>query len=208
MFRLSLFTALSAMAVGCALAQEVPQGQRETSLGGVESFEFSSSELDRVERVMTFQGFRITGENWNLTADHATAKSNALDFEAGQLQFSGNIQLQLDTAWLQADTAVFDFRARGIVMAELSGNPMTFEDQATADHDAVHGSAMTLRYDDDAGSFQLLGSVTLTVGPYRTTGCDLIYYLGQEEFTTGSTQCDEPFVTTIVSQESEQAPVD
>jgi lipopolysaccharide transport protein LptA len=195
--------------LGASLSTSIAQETLgESPLGAVESFEFKASELYRAEGIMTFDGFRVTGENWNVTADSAIARSDELDFESGQWRFEGNIRVQLDTATLQADSAAFDFSARRLVLVELSGDPVTFEDQASADHEAVTGSATTLRYDDVTGSFELLGTVTLTVGPYQTTGCDLVYYLGEEEFKTGSTRCDDPFVTTITQPESEQTPVE
>ncbi|MGD8323953.1 MAG: LptA/OstA family protein [Gammaproteobacteria bacterium] len=189
---------LGAAAFGAG-AQPPPAASRP---GAVQEFESDSFDLNRSANTMTFNGFRIFGENWNLTADAAVANAEELDFESGQWRFDGNIALQLDTASLEAESAVFVFRGKRLVQAELTGNPVTFRDRTASENDAAEGSAMTLRYDDAAQTFELLGNVSLTVGPYLTTGCDLVYYLGQEEFKTGSTQCDEPFRTIIVPQES------
>ena len=191
-------------------AQEAAEQPR---LGAVELYESNSFDLNRTAGTMKFDGFRIFGDNWSLMADSAIANADELDFVSGQWRFDGNISLELDTASLSAESAVFVFRDRQLMLAELRGNPVsgmpvTFEDEGTAgdenteQRDPVSGSAMTLRYDDAAGTFELLGSVSLTVGPYLTTGCDLVYYLGQEEFTTGSTQCEEPFRTIIAPEES------
>ncbi|HMB74711.1 MAG TPA: LptA/OstA family protein, partial [Gammaproteobacteria bacterium] len=153
-------------------------------------------------------GFRIVGENWDLSADSAQARATELEFEAGEWRFTGNVRVTLDSASVRADSAVFAFRGKRLVAAELLGDPVAFEDAATLGEEPVRGTAQTLRYDDDVGVFELLGSVTLTVGPYRTTGCDLVYYLGQEEFTTGSTRCEERFRTIIVPQNPGQPPAD
>jgi lipopolysaccharide transport protein LptA len=205
----ALRSSLAALVLGLGLssvsAQDAPA---ESRLGSVEQFESDSFNLNRTANTMTFDGFRIYGDNWSLTADAALANADELDFESGQWRFEGNISLQLDKASLEAESAAFVFRDKRLVKAELSGNPVVFQDEATAENEAVFGSAETIRYDDDAETFELLGSVSLTVGPYRTTGCNLLYYLGQEEFTTGSAQCPEPFVTTIVQQESAETTVD
>ncbi len=171
-------------------------------LGAFEFFEFDSSYLNRAENTMRFDGFRVFGENWSVTADRAVADADELGLDSGQLRFDGSIRLQLDTASLEAESAVFVFENKRLVVAELSGDPVAFEDHTTPEDGAACGSATTLRYDDSAGTFEMRGGVSLTVGPYRTTGCDLIYYLGQEEFRTGPAQCDEPFRTTIVPEES------
>lgn len=191
----------------CAISASAQEESAEeesgrSRLGAVELFESDSFDLNRTANTMTFDGFRIFGDNWSLMADSAVADADELDFESGQWRFEGNISLQLDTASLRAESATFVFGDKRLVMAELSGNPVAFEDLTSYENEPVNGSAMTLRYDDGAGTFELLGSVSLTVGPYRTTGCDLVYYLGQEEFTTGSTQCNERFRTVIVPQES------
>jgi lipopolysaccharide export system protein LptA len=172
----------------------------ESRLGAFEFFEFDSSQLDRSRNTMTFEGFRIFGENWSITAEKAVANADELGLDSGQIEFSGNLDLQLATASLEAERAMFEFREKQLILAELSGDPVAFVDHATPEHGAACGSATTLRYDDGAGTFEMRGSVSLTVGPYRTTGCDLIYYLGQEEFRTGPAQCDEPFRTTIVPE--------
>jgi len=178
------------------------QGPIGSKLGAVQEWESNSFELDRGSNTMSFEGFRIVGENWSLSADAGTARATELEFEGGEWRFEGHVNVVLDTASLEAGSAVFTFRQKRLVRAELSGNPVTFEDAVVTADSPVQGTAETLRYDDERGTFELLGSVTLTVGPYRTTGCDLVYYLGQEEFTTGSTQCQERFRTIIVPQET------
>ena len=180
----------------------------QSRLGEFEFFEFDSSQLDRSANTMRFDGFRIFGENWSVTADSAVANADELGFDSGQIEFAGNLDLQLDTASLEAERALFKFRNKRLILAELSGDPVAFEDHATPENGAACGSATTLRYDDGAGTFEMRGSVSLTVGPYRTTGCDLIYYLGQEEFRTGPAQCDEPFRTTILPEDEADAACD
>ncbi len=179
-----------------------------SKLGAVREWESNSFELNRGSNTMTFDGFRIVGENWSLSADAATARATELEFEVGEWRFEGHVSVVLDTASLEAGSAVFTFRQKRLVRAELRGSPVTFEDAVVTADSPVQGTAEMLRYDDERGAFELLGSVTLTVGPYRTTGCDLVYYLGQEEFTTGSTQCQERFRTIIVPQETAEPATD
>lgn len=200
-----LSTAFGLLACPGVIAAQEATGSR---LGAVKEWETNSFELDRGSNTMTFDGFRIVGENWSLSADAATARATELEFEAGEWRFEGDVSVVLDTASLEAQTAVLAFRGKRLEYAELSGNPVAFEDAVVTADSPVRGTAETLRYDDANGTFELLGSVTLTVGPYRTTGCDLVYYLGQEEFTTGSTRCEERFRTIIVPQQTTEPPTD
>lgn len=197
--------------VAGAAAQESGNTRSEPTragLGEVEAFESDWFNLNRATNSMTYTGFRVFGENWSLSADEAHVSTDARNFESGQWRFSGNIDLQLDTASLAASSATFVFRNQQIQSVELTGEPVAFEDRSSYEDEPVQGTATTIRYDDAAQTFELLGAVSLTVGPYRTTGCDLIYYLGQEEFTTGSSQCSEPFRTVITPQESSETTAD
>jgi lipopolysaccharide export system protein LptA len=81
---------------------------------------------------------------------------------------------------------------------------VVFEETAPSREGPVLGRAELIRYDNVTRTVELVGQVGLTVGPYDTTGCDLIYYLDEEDFTTGTEECDEPF-TVIITPSEEQA---
>lgn len=155
--------------------------------------EMDSISLDRKANVTTFVGLRIDAGRWSLVADHASARSDLLDFESGEWRFEGSVHVVIDTASVVAEGAVFAFRDQELVRGELWGAPVSFEDTGAAQDGPIVGEAERIRYDGDAGTIELLGEVTLTVGPYRTRGCDLVYFLGTERFTTGSADCAEPF---------------
>lgn len=166
-------------------------------------WETNSFSLDRKSNVTTFDGFRIDAGRWSLVADTASAHAESLDFRGGEWRFEGNVRVVIDTATVTAQGAVFSFTEQELVLGEIWGAPVTFEDASPERDDPVVGQAERLRYDNLGGTVELLGRVALTVGPYQTTGCDLVYFLDTETFTTGSTACEEPFRTVIAPKEQQ-----
>jgi lipopolysaccharide transport protein LptA len=175
-----------------------PRGQ------GLIEFESDSFSLNRPLNVMTFKGFRIDTGDWSLRADEASASSTELDFEDGQWTFQGNVNITIDTALISAQRATFVFKDQRLISGVLEGDPAVFEDTDPEREGPVSGRAESVHYDNLAGTVELLGNVELTVGPYDTTGCDLVYYLREEDFTTGSAQCEQPFTMVISPNEDEE----
>jgi lipopolysaccharide transport protein LptA len=193
----------SALVLGCVSALS---GRAQSPSGGDSiAWETDSFSLDRKSNVMTFEGLRITAATWNLTSDRASAFANRLDFSAGEWRFAGNVRVRLESSVLEAAEAVFRFQDQQLISAELTGAPVSFEDTAPEGDGPLRGTAGVMRYDDAAQTLELLGEVSLTVGPYLTTGCDLIYFLGTEDFTTGSEQCSVPFRMIVVPKREADA---
>lgn len=193
-----LFESLCACALAYCCASASTALAQTPSSGDSIAWETDSFSLDRTANVMSFEGFRVTADTWSLTADRASAFANQLDFSAGEWHFSGNIHVRLESSALDAAEAVLRFAEQKLVAAELSGTPVQFEDTAPEREGPVRGTADVIRYDETAETLELLGAVSLTVGPYQTTGCDLVYFIGTEDFTTGSAQCSEPFRMIVV----------
>ena len=167
-------------------------------------FESDSFSLARPTNTMTFQGFRIDTGDWSLQADEASALASELDFTGGEWQFKGNIRIAIDSALITAEEASFTFKDQKLITAALRGAPVVFEDTAPQREGPVLGRAGSIEYDNVEGTLRMMGQVALSVGRYETTGCDLIYYLNEEDFTTGSSDCDEPFTMVILPTEDSE----
>jgi lipopolysaccharide transport protein LptA len=157
--------------------------------------EFSS--LDRLTNRGSFQGLRIVIEQENITIEADEATVAELDTNRGSWQLTGNVRMTIDTATLQADSARFVFGAEEFIQGELMGEPAMFEDPGSGP-DPVTGSAQRVYYNSEEGSVRMEGGVSLTAGPNRITGCDVIYDLNQERVSSGSSECGEPFRITII----------
>lgn len=196
-----LISKLGWVAISGLSSLSVAQDHDEQGRTSPIEFESDSFSLDRPTNTMTFQGFRIDTGQWRLRADQASALATELDFTAGEWHFSGNISVSIDSTVMTAEKASFAFRDRMLVNADLIGSPVAFEDTSPEREGPVRGHAEHIQYDHDAGTVRLIGQVSLSVGPYDTTGCDLIYFLDEENFTTGSSECDTPFTMTIEASE-------
>jgi lipopolysaccharide transport protein LptA len=203
-----LFESLCACAAAHCCIAASPVCAQTPSAGDSIAWETDSFSLDRKSNVMTFEGFRVTADTWNLRADRASALADQLDFSDGEWRFSGNIHVELDTSVLEAGEATFRFADQKLLSAELRGTPVSFEDTAPEREGPVRGTAEIIRYDEPGETLELLGQVSLSVGPYLTTGCDLVYFLVTEDFTTGSEQCSEPFRMILVPKRDPGATAD
>ena len=183
-----------------ALAQSAATENRSEPI----VLEASSFSFDRKANVNNYEGLHVDAGRWSVSANTASANVDSLDFKSGEWRFEGDVRVVVDTASITAQGAVFTFANQALVTGELWGAPVTFESSAPDQEGPVLGQAERLRYDDRAGTVELLGGVLLTVGPYQTTGCDLVYFVNEERFTTGSTTCQEPFRTVIAPREGGQ----
>jgi lipopolysaccharide transport protein LptA len=158
--------------------------------------EFSS--LDRQTNRGTFKGLHLVIEQENIAIEADEASVAGLDTNRGSWQLSGNVRMTIDTATLEADRASFVFGTDEFIQGELVGQPATFQDLGSNGADPVIGSAQRVYYSSAEGSVRMEGGVSLTAGPNRITGCDVIYDLNQERVSSGTSECGEPFRITII----------
>lgn len=196
---------IALLALASIAAPSLPQEPLETAESPLIEFESDSFSLIRSTNVMTFQGFRIDAGDWRLEADEASALATELDFESGEWLFDGNLRIAIGTALISAQSASFVFENQALVSGEMRGEPVVFEETEPKREGPVLGRAERIRYDSQAGTVQFIGKVALSVGPYDITGCDLIYFLEDEDFTTGSSDCPEPFTMIFSPSEAEDA---
>lgn len=160
------------------------------------SLDAESSSFDRQNNTVEFTALSITQDQMQIRADHAVA--SALDFEQSDWRFTGNVVLTFESATIEADSAEIVFVAHQLQSAELLGAPATFEDTSQAAEDPIRGGATQLSYDNVGRVMHMSQSAWLTQGLNEFRGCDLIYDLDQETITSGSSECGEPVVITIL----------
>lgn len=187
-----LAAAILMIALNAAAAQDEPQPI---------SLDAESSVFDRQTNRVEFRRLTISQGDMSIRADEASA--TGLDFEEGEWQFSGNVSFTLESARINADSAVMTFVDNDLQTAELIGNPATLEDIGDPDVDPVRGGASRLVYDNAAQVMRMLDGAWFASGQNEFRGCDLIYDLEQEKLTSGSSDCGEPVVITIVPRNEE-----
>jgi lipopolysaccharide transport protein LptA len=160
------------------------------------SLDAESSTFDRQSNTMIFRQLSIAQGDLTIRADEAVA--TGLDFEQGEWRFTGNVQFSINGARIQADSAAIVFAANALQSAELVGAPATFEQSGDTDLDTIRGRANRLSWDNAGRVMRLLDGAWFSQGQNEFRGCDLIYDLDQEQITSGSSDCGEPVVITIV----------
>jgi len=161
---------------------------------GGEELQFSSQSvmLDGQTNMMRAQGPRITQGDLTIVADDALATGFEFD-EAGEFRLTGNIRLEVETAVMEADSAVFTFADRQLSRGELEGSPVSFSDTDATTHRSVTGRAGRMSYDNVARTLRMTGDASVQLDAREVLGCDLIYDFQAERVTSGSADCEGGF---------------
>ena len=154
------------------------------------------SSFDRQSNTMMFRGLRIAQGDFMIEADEAVASD--LDFDRSEWEFSGNVRIGLDTAVIESSRAEVVFETHDLLVVELQGDPAEFRDRNTERGDPITGGAEVLRYESAERTLRMTGGAWLSEGPNEFTGCDLIYDIDEKKITSGSSECGEPVVITIL----------
>ena len=115
------------------------------------SLDAESSLFDRQTNRVEFQQLTISQGDMSISADEAIA--SGLDFEEGEWRFTGNVTFTVESARIDADSALMTFVDNELQTAELIGDPATLEDAGDPDTDPVRGGAARLVYDNAAQTF-------------------------------------------------------
>ena len=167
------------------------------------SLDAESSTFDRQTNTVVFKRLNITQGDMLIRADEAVAQG--LDFEQGEWRFSGSVVFTVDNASIEADSATVTFLANELQLAELVGVPARFVQVIDVDEAPISGGASTLSFDNVAQVMHMLGDAWFQQGPNEFRGCDLIYDLEQEQITSGSSDCGQPIVITILPRTDDDA---
>jgi lipopolysaccharide transport protein LptA len=172
-----------------------------------EELQFTSGEfvLDGPTNMMRAQQPRITQGNLRITADNVLATGFEFE-EAGEFRLSGNVRVDVDTAFMEADSAVFTFANGQLSHGELQGAPVSFSDVDEASQRSVTGSAARMSYDSVARTLRMTGNVSVVFPTREVLGCDLIYDLRAESASSGSADCEFRVILRRDSEERAAAP--
>lgn len=160
------------------------------------SLDADSSSFDRNSSSVIFKGLRITQGDFTIEADEAEA--TGLDFERSEWLFQGNVRIAIDSASIESSTAEVTFEAHELLVVRLHGEPAVFEDFSAAREEAIRGGASLLEFDSVGRTLRMTDGAWLSEGQNEFRGCDLIYDIDEEKITSGSSECGEPVLITIL----------
>jgi len=166
------------------------------------SLDAESSTLDRQSSRVVFKRLSITQGDLQIRADEAVA--TGLDFEQGEWRFVGNVLFTVESARIEAASATISFVANQLQSAELVGDPARFEQVTEEGEEPISGGANRLVFDDVARVMRMLDGAWFRQGPNDFRGCDLIYDLDREQITSGSSECGQPVVITILPRAQDE----
>jgi lipopolysaccharide transport protein LptA len=145
---------------------------------------------------------RIVQGNVRVEADESVA--TGVDFEQStEWRFKGHVKITVDTAVLEADSAVFMFDRKQLSRADLDGAPASFTDLESTQQKPVRGGARKLVYDHIARTLRMSNDAWIKKDQYEIQGCDLIYDFKDERVSSGSTDCGDQLFRLVVPKKSE-----
>jgi len=163
--------------------------------------DFESGTFNRQTNLFEARHPRIVQGNMRIEAD----ESSGVDVEqSSEWRFKGHVKITVNTAVLEADSAVFMFDGKQLSHAELEGNPASFTDFESAQQKPVRGGARKLTYDHVARTLRLSDDALVKKDQIEIQGCDLIYDFKEERVSSGSTDCGDQLFRIRVPKKSEQ----
>lgn len=170
-----------------------------------EELQFASGPLvlDGQTNMMRAQDPRITQGNLRIMADDVLATGLEFD-EAGEFRLTGNVRIDVDTAYMEASSAIFTFANGRLSRGELEGTPVSFSDVDAASQRSVTGRAGKMSYDYDARTLRMTGEASVQLDRREVLGCDLIYDFRAERVTSGSADCVGGFRVRVRRDSEEQ----
>lgn len=169
-----------------------------------EELQFTSGPLvlDRQTNMMRARAPRISQGDLSVVADDALATGFEFD-EAGEFRLTGNVRIEVDSAVMEADSAVFAFADGRLTRGELEGTPVSFNDFDREEQKSIVGSAGKMSYDYEARTLRMTGEASVRLDNREILGCDLIYDFAAERVTSGSASC--AYRVRILPEPDEQA---
>jgi lipopolysaccharide transport protein LptA len=146
---------------------------------------------------------RIRQGDLYIAADDAVATGVEFD-AASEWRFMGNVRIEVGTAIMSADSAVFTFEQERLSRGELEGDPASFTHTDPARKKPLSGTANRMSYDYIARTVRMTGNVSLQRDQTEVQGCDIIYNLTTEGFSSGDSDCENPFRLRRIVPDSDQ----
>jgi lipopolysaccharide transport protein LptA len=164
-----------------------------------EEFEFAADGrvvLDNQTNMMRAEKPRITQGTLRIVADDVLA--TALEFEeSGEFRLTGNVRIDVDSAFMEADSAVFTYANGRLSRGELEGSPVSFTDVDEATQRSVTGSAAKMSFDYLTRTLRMTGNASVQLATREVFSCDLIYDFRAEKVSSGSAECEDGFRVTL-----------
>jgi lipopolysaccharide transport protein LptA len=176
-------------ACGLVLAYGLAGGAQESDNDKQELvFESGPLVFDGEANVFRMEAPKIRQGDLYLEADNAVATSVEFD-AASEWRLTGNVRIEAGDAVMDADSAVFTFDQRRLTRGELSGRPASFTHFNPERQKPFSGTADVLSYDSVADTLRLTGNVLLQRDQSEVQGCDILYNLETDGFTSGDSDC-------------------
>lgn len=159
------------------------------------SLDADSTDYDGKNSMLRFKGLRLSQGNIGIAADEGLASK--LDFEDSVWRFSGNVVIDVENGHIECETADLKFSNHQLLLAEIQGNPATFELTRSGSDDATYAEAGELRYDLVAGTIEFSDEAKITEGGNQISSSFLVYNIKEQRINAQSSRNGDEKVKII-----------
>ncbi len=138
----------------------------------------TSSEFDRQNNQLKFEGLRIRQGGLRIEADDAEV--TRLDFENSVWTLRGNVVIKSDNTQAWCDEADVQFKNHQLAQAQLRGEPARFEQQRSDSDEVARGRASTIDYDLLGSNIKMSENAWLSDGANEVSGARIAYDLERQ----------------------------
>ena len=190
-----------ALVLASGLASDAQEAGRDTQELVLESGPLA---FDGETNLFRIKAPRIRRGDLSITADEAVATGVEFD-AASEWRFTGHVRIEVGTAVLNAESAVFTFEQGRPSRGELEGAPVVFSDVDEKQR-SVTGNAQKMSYDYVARTLRLTDGAWVRLDKREIRGCDLIYDFAAERVTSGSVDCADLFRVRVLPDDEPSPP--
>jgi lipopolysaccharide transport protein LptA len=165
----------------------------------------ASLTLDSKTNLIQLVQPRISQGNLVIEADQALATGVEFDSRS-EWRFTGHVRISVDSAVIEASSAVFTFEQQRLSRGELTGGPASFSDAGAAREKPISGGADKITYDSVERTLRMSENAWVHKDQYEIRGCDLIYDFNDERVSSGSADCADLFRLRVLSNQEQPAP--
>jgi len=159
------------------------------------SLDADSTDYDGKNSMLLFKGLRLSQGNIGIEADEGRASK--LDFEDSVWRFSGNVIIDVENGHIECQSADLQFLEHQLMVADIAGNPATFEMKREGSDETTYAEAEILRYDLQAGTIEFSENATITEGGNQISSSFLVYNIQEQRINAQSSADGENRVKII-----------
>lgn len=157
------------------------------------------AKYDGNSSAVSFTGLQLTQGLLRIQANEGRASE--LNFDESVWELSGNVIIDIEGGRITCDTASLQFTANELTLADITGQPATFELQREGASDKTYAEANKLRYELVNNSIEFSGNAKIIEGGNQIASSFIVYDIVEQRIQASSSAEDGKVKMTFTPRE-------